>query len=125
MKTVQKYIITVLFLSSVAMVFSAIPLIADPGCSVTLCLSMCEHQDTVYICSLMGKAEHYDENDSPLPVSLTLHLHCTYVGPFWFDECERVETFSGNGLISGTINCTLNSGIFEGVCLVDKSCVCN
>jgi len=55
----------------------------------------------------------------------SLYSHCTYVGPFWFDECEKVETFSGHGLITGTINFTLNSGIFEGVCLVDKSCTCN
>lgn len=124
MNNVLRIFMVVFFVLIVVSSFGEKTRVGDPGCSVTRCSPSCTFADTQYICSLSGRAEHYSELGNPMAADLTLSINCTFIG-IWSDTCSKYETFSSMGSVSGYISCSLNSGPFQGNCLVTKSCTCN
>lgn len=122
----MKHIVTLsIFILLTMVVFASnVPLVIDPGCSVTNCVKNCLRVDQGYSCYLYGVAEHYDNFGNELPVTLNLSVYC------WiFDtvlSCNEFESFSGNGTVSGSAQCFINTGPFQSPCYsYQSSCSCS
>ncbi|MBZ4651005.1 hypothetical protein [Thermosipho sp. (in: thermotogales)] len=104
MKFVVKWVFATLLVVLISQAFAGgvVPLIEDPGCSVTSCTWF-------YVGDLrwqaFGEAQHYSSNGVPLTVTLVVDITCKspYLG---ITLCHGKANASGMGIVKTTCYCS-------------------